>query len=140
MKTLFAAALTASVALAGFAAAPASAQDRYGHYQTYDRGDYRGDGYRDRGEYREYRGDYRNGGYDGYRNRHYRGAQRCGSGTTGTIVGGVIGALLGGEVGRGSGYYNKRSGTGTIVGAGVGALVGREIDRGGCNNNRRHYR
>ena len=133
MKTLFAAALTASVALAGVSATPAAAQDRYGYSNYEGRGGY------DRG----YRGDRRGyDGYDrGYRNaRYYRGNQRCGSGTTGTIVGGVLGALIGGEVGRGSGYYNKRSGTGTIVGAGVGALLGREIDRGDCNNGRRGYR
>ena len=133
MKTLFAAALTATVALAGVSATPAAAQDRYGYSNYEGRGGY------DRG-YRDDRRGYDN--YDrGYRhNRNYRGNQRCGSGATGTIVGGVLGALLGGEVGRGSGYYNQRSGTGTIVGAGVGALIGREIDRGDCNNGRRYRR
>ncbi|MES2989744.1 MAG: hypothetical protein V4808_17765 [Pseudomonadota bacterium] len=142
MKTLFAAALTATVALAGVSATPAAAQDRYG-YSNYERrgGDrgYRNDG---RG-YDQGRG-YENydRGYNDRSNRgHRRGAQRCGNGSTGAIIGGVLGALLGGEVGRGSGYYNQRSGTGTIVGAGAGALIGREIDRGDCNNNgRRGYR
>ncbi|WP_066794961.1 glycine zipper 2TM domain-containing protein [Sphingomonas soli] len=131
MKKLFAAALTASVALAGFSATPAAAQDRYG-YSQYDSRGYQRD-------YRRY--DNYDRRYDdrGYRN-HRRAPQRCGSGTTGAIVGGVLGALLGGEIGRGSGYYDQRSGTGTIVGAGAGALLGREIDRGNCNNSRRGYR
>lgn len=140
MKTLFAAALTASVALAGVAATPAAAQDRYGYSHYQDRGyqgEYRGD--RGRGGYDNYQRGYDNRGYRGDR-RHYRSNQRCGSGTTGAIVGGVLGALLGGEVGRGSGYYDQRSGTGTIIGAGAGALLGREIDRGDCNNGRRGYR
>jgi hypothetical protein len=49
-------------------------------------------------------------------------------------LGAVAGALLGGEIGRGSSY--RRSGTGTIIGAGAGALIGREIDRGNCNDRR----
>lgn len=142
MKTLFAAALTAGIALAGISATPAMAQD-YGHRGGYDRSyDHRGgDGYGYRGDGRGYRGP--QGGYRNYGpprgDRYYRGGERC-SGTTGTIVGGVVGALLGGEIGRGNGYYNRRSGTGTIVGAGVGALVGREIDRSDCGPSRRNYR
>jgi hypothetical protein len=124
MKTLIGAAMTASVALTGIAAAPASAQDRNG-YSGYDsryeggyqdRG-YRGDGYYEQRDYRDAR-------------RHYRN-RRCSSGTTGAIVGGILGALLGREIGRG-GRYNRPSGTSAIVGAGAGALVGREIDRGDC--------
>lgn len=135
MKTLFAAALTATVALAGVSATPAAAQD-YGYSRYDNRGDY-GRGYRDdRRGYDNYdRGYYDNRGYRGHR----RGVQRCGSGTTGAIIGGVLGALIGGEVGRGSGYYDKRSGTGTIVGAGAGALIGRELDRG-CDNSRGYRR
>lgn len=143
MKTLFAAALTATVALAGISATPAAAQDRYGYSNYEGRGGYER-GYRD--DRRGY--DNHDRGYDNYDRgydrgnrggRHYRGAQRCGNGATGTIVGGVLGALLGGEIGRGNGY--RRSGTGTLVGAGVGALIGNEIDRGDCNNgNRRRHR
>lgn len=49
---------------------------------------------------------------------------RCRSGTTGMIVGGGAGALLGREVaGR-----RSRS-TGTILGAAAGALLGREATR-----------
>lgn len=140
MKTLFAAALTASVAFAGLAATPAMAQDRYGYQGGYDQRDdgrqYRGDG-----DYRQdYRGDYRDARqYRG--NRNYRNNnQRCGNGTTGMIVGGVVGALLGGEIGRGNGYYNQRSGTGTIIGAGAGALLGREVDRGDCGGRHGRHR
>ncbi|RYD63732.1 MAG: hypothetical protein EOP58_10855, partial [Sphingomonadales bacterium] len=122
MKTLFAAALTATVALAGVSATPAAAQDRYGYSNYDDRGGY-DRGYRDdRRGYDNYDRGYGDRDYRG--GRQYRGQQRCGSGTTGTIIGGVLGALIGGEVGRGNGYYNRRSGTGTLVGAGAGALLG----------------
>ena len=48
------------------------------------------------------------------------------NGTTGLIIGGAAGALLGRELDGG------RSRTlGTIVGGAAGALLGREIDRGG---------
>jgi hypothetical protein len=46
------------------------------------------------------------------------------SGTTGLIVGGAAGALLGRELDGG-----RDRATGTILGAAGGALVGREIDR-----------
>lgn len=52
---------------------------------------------------------------------------RSGNGTTGLILGGAAGALLGREVDR----YGDRT-PGTIVGAGAGALIGREIDRNRC--------
>lgn len=63
--------------------------------------------------------------YDrGYYNR------RCGSGTTGAIVGGVAGALLGREIDRGGSRYRYRDGTtGAIIGGAAGALVGREVGR-----------
>jgi hypothetical protein len=130
------AAAVASVALTGLAATPAFAHDRY------ERGDYYNDGYRadndDRYEGRRWsrdRGYYDNGSY--YDNRYvypdrrtrYH-SRRCGSGTTGTILGAVAGGLLGRQVGRG-GRYNRGSTTGLIIGAGAGALVGREIDRNG---------
>ncbi|MDP5278537.1 glycine zipper 2TM domain-containing protein [Sphingomonas sp. DG1-23] len=124
IKSLFTAALAATVTLGGMAATPAAAQD-YG--RGYYERDYRGD----RG-YREDRRDYRRG-YRGYRNRGYR---RCSSGTTGTILGAVAGGLLGGEIGRGS-SYRGRSTTGTIIGAGAGALLGREVDGGDCRSRRR---
>jgi hypothetical protein len=135
-KFLIAAAAGASI-LAGTVATPAMAQD-YGYsgypgdgqYADGYRGDdgygYRGDdGYR--GDRREYRG-HRRHGYNNY-DRGYRGDRRC-RGTTGAIIGGVLGALVGGEVGRGR--YGGRSTTGTILGAGGGALLGREVSRSDC--------
>ena len=131
--------LAAAAAIAGFTALPSAAAaghdpyyDRGGYYRGgYDRGGYYDRGYR--GDYRRYRrGDYYRGGYayrggSGYR----RGYARCGSGTTGAIVGGAAGALVGRDGRRG--YYRRgRGGGGTvgaIVGGAVGALVGREIDR-----------
>ena len=47
-----------------------------------------------------------------------------GNGTTGLLIGGVAGAL----VGRAIDSHGSRT-TGTIVGAAAGALLGREIDR-----------
>jgi outer membrane lipoprotein SlyB len=58
----------------------------------------------------------------------YRSYRRC-KGTTGTIIGGAGGALLGREIaGRGS-----RT-TGTILGAAAGALLGREIHKSSCRS------
>lgn len=94
---------------------------RYGYAYAPRR--HRGYAYRDYG-YRDY----------GYRDRHYGRGYRCGSGTTGAIVGGAAGALLGREVGRGGrhGYYGYRRGGGTagaIIGGAAGALIGRELGR-----------
>ena len=58
-----------------------------------------------------------------YPRRHYYRCRR-GSGTTGMIVGGAAGALIGRELDRG---YNRS--TGTILGAAGGALLGREVSR-----------
>lgn len=83
---------------------------------------------RDRHGYsREHRGDhYRNNRYAdrrGYRDdRSYR--CRKSGGTTGLLLGGVAGALLG----RAVDTRGDRA-PGTIVGAGAGALAGRAIDR-----------
>jgi uncharacterized protein YcfJ len=68
--------------------------------------------------------------------RHHRewdgrdGRRYCtrNNGTTGLIVGGVGGALLG----RAIDTRGDRA-VGTIGGAALGALAGREIDRGGSN-------
>lgn len=75
--------------------------------------------------YRHYHHHYRHYAY--YRPHHYYGRSYYGgycrrrSGTTGAIVGGVGGALLGHAIAGGLG--------GTLVGAGAGALLGRHIER-----------
>ena len=85
--------------------------------------------------------------YSGY-NRGYSGntyyGNRC-SGTTGTIVGGVAGAVLGSKIAgsrqRYDYYGNRRGGsnaTGAIIGGAVGALLGRKVDKDSCND--RNYR
>ncbi|MFC4295711.1 glycine zipper 2TM domain-containing protein [Novosphingobium tardum] len=51
---------------------------------------------------------------------------RRGNGTTGLIIGGAAGALLGRSLDGG-----RHRTLGTILGAAGGALLGREIDRGG---------
>jgi hypothetical protein len=125
-KILLGAAMSATLVVTGVAATPAMAQD-HGRYSSYQDGGryYDDDGYRgDRRDYREHRR------YDRYDRRSYRGDRRCRSGTGGAIIGGVLGALLGGEVGRGR--YGGRSTTGTIVGAGAGALLGKEVAKGDC--------
>lgn len=47
------------------------------------------------------------------------------NGTTGLIIGGAVGALLGREI---DGGHDRT--LGTVIGAAGGALLGREIDRG----------
>ncbi len=88
-------------------------QRRYEQQQSYGRPVY------DRGYQRSYSGA-----------RPYRNYQQCQrqSGTTGTILGAIVGGLFGREIGRG-GYYNQPSTTGLILGAGAGALAGRAIDK-----------
>jgi hypothetical protein len=61
--------------------------------------------------------------------RYWRGDDgryycKRGNGTTGLLIGGAAGAL----VGRAIDTHGSRT-TGTIAGAAVGALLGREIDR-----------
>jgi hypothetical protein len=60
--------------------------------------------------------------YRGYDNRYYC---RRDDGTTGLIVGGISGAVLGHIIAPGGSKT-----LGTIVGAGAGALIGRAIDDG----------
>lgn len=77
---------------------------------------------------------YRNGDDRNYREyRDNRGRLRCkkSNGTTGTIVGGVAGALLGRTVDT----RGDRT-LGTLGGAAAGALAGRAIDKGGSNDRR----
>lgn len=108
--------------------------------RSYDRSDRR---YADRSYDRSYGN--RSYGYDdrGYADE-YRGERRC-SGTTGTIVGGVAGALAGRAIDRNSGsrygrYSRRGSGTtGTIIGGALGALAGRAVDKSGCRSERYRY-
>ena len=149
--------LSAAAAAVAFVALPAAAQARHNDYGNryeqsvrYDR--YGNRGYDDRGyDSRGYDSRYSSRGYDdrGYSNRGYddgygyRGNNnnRC-SGTTGTIVGGVAGALGGRAIDRSGNRYSRRGSgtTGAILGGAIGALVGRSVDKSSCNNDRRYYR
>jgi len=93
--------------------------DRY-YGRGYDRSDYRGN---DRGYY----GDpvYRNTRV--WRGNDGRAYCRRSNGTTGLLIGGAAGALLGREV---AGRRGDRT-LGAILGAAGGALLGREVDQGG---------
>lgn len=100
-----------------------------------DRRDWRNDRYYGRGDRNYYRSNDRRyyGGDPVYRNtRVWRGNDgryycRRSNGTTGLLIGGAAGALLGREV---AGNYGDRT-LGAILGAAGGALLGREVDRGG---------
>ena len=95
-------------------------RDRYDRYDRRDRGYYNDRGY-DRGYYDE----------PVYRNtRVWRGEDgrtycRKKNGTTGLIIGGAAGALLGRQVDGG-----RDRTLGTVLGAAAGALIGRELDNG----------
>ena len=60
-----------------------------------------------------------------YRGRNGQYYCRRNDGTTGLIIGGAVGALLGREIDRGGSRV-----AGTLIGGGAGALLGREIARG----------
>jgi hypothetical protein len=102
---------------------PAAAQ-RYGH-----------DGYRDHGRYeRSYDRGYDNRGY--YNGRSWRGRDgrnycRRSDGTTGLLIGGVAGALVGRSIDR----YGDRT-PGTLLGALGGALVGQAVDKNNSGGRR----
>jgi hypothetical protein len=68
---------------------------------------------------------YSNPYYGGRYDQRYAPAQRCNSGTTGTILGAVAGGLLGREV---AGRYGDRT-MGAVVGGAAGALAGRALTR-----------
>jgi uncharacterized protein YcfJ len=106
-----------ALAAVGVTTLPAAAEARHGdrgRYGNYETGRY----YEHDGRYGEYRQAQRYYRGDRYRDRCRRG------GTTGTIVGGAAGALLGREVDR----YGDRT-PGTVIGGVAGALLGREIER-----------
>lgn len=69
----------------------------------------------------------RDGYYHGptWRGRDGRMYCRRSNGTTGLIVGGAAGALIGRELDRG-----RDRTVGTVLGAAVGAIIGREVQRG----------
>jgi hypothetical protein len=75
----------------------------------------------------------RNGYYNGPTWRDSRGRYHCrrSNGTTGLIIGGAAGALVGRSL---DGGRNRT--TGTVVGAVAGALVGREVQRSSRNGRR----
>lgn len=114
--------------------------DRWEHR---DRGwDRDRDGGRDRDwerdGYRDYRYDtayrygrpYDNSGYVDarvWRGNDGRYYCRRSDGTTGLLIGGAVGAMVGREA---AGYRGDRT-AGAIIGAAAGALLGREVDRGG---------
>jgi hypothetical protein len=85
---------------------------------------------------------YGGGGYNGQ--THY--GNRC-SGTTGTVIGGVAGAVVGSKIANGRqryDYYGNRRGggssaTGAIIGGAVGALLGRKVDKDACNRRNNGY-
>jgi hypothetical protein len=105
-------------------------------WQNYNRYDYN----RADPRYGNYYADryYRDGRYYqprrlSYNDRIYRGQNgnyycRRSDGTTGLIIGGAVGGLLGNSITRGGSNT-----LGTIIGAGAGALLGREIERGGVS-------
>lgn len=66
--------------------------------------------------------------------------RRC-RGTTGAVLGGVAGALIGagdGHSHRRGRYRYRRGGStgGALIGGLIGAVVGSEIDKSSCRNNR----
>ena len=68
----------------------------------------------------------RNGNYVGptWRGRDGRYYCRRSNGTTGLLIGGAAGALIGREI---DGGRNRTAGT--LIGAAAGALIGREVQR-----------
>jgi opacity protein-like surface antigen len=147
-KTFKTAALALSAAGVLASAAPALAHDTYNSYpgaqwsqqsEGWNHSDRYGDRYRDRndGGYGYNGGYYERRGYDEpvYQNtRTWRGDDgrnycRRQDGTTGLLVGGIAGGVIGHEI---AGRRGDRT-LGAILGAGVGALLGREIDKSSSN-------
>ena len=148
-------ALVASGILAASASpALADPRDGYGDYRGDYRGEDRNERWEhsDRGRHGGWGrgGNYRGGQYGGYNGGGYYGSNyrydepvyrdtrvwrgndgrtycRRGDGTTGLLIGGLLGGVLGNEV---AGRRGDRT-LGAILGAGAGALLGREVDRGG---------
>jgi hypothetical protein len=125
-----------------FQPTPSLAQKRHKHQDRYDDRHYRAD-WRDEGDRNGRRDErsydparhYRSGpDYRAYRmgasDRIYRGSDnryycRRDDGTTGLIVGGMAGGVLGHIIAPGGSKT-----LGAILGAGAGALIGRQVDKG----------
>ena len=122
---------SAATAFSGFSEASADASTTvWNHGRGRGHGRHGGD----RGDYGESnydRGGYDRGYYDGPVWRGNDGRYRCrrNDGTTGLLIGGVAGGLLGREV---AGRHGDRT-AGFLLGAVGGALVGRAIDRNGSS-------
>ena len=84
-----------------------------------------------RDDYDGERGYYDDRGYDGpvWRGRDGRYYCRRNDGTTGLLIGGVAGGLIGREV---AGRHGDRT-AGFLIGAVGGALIGRAIERNGSS-------
>ncbi len=116
LKKITIGAVLAASAMTAVPTAAVASHD--GYYDSRYERSYRGDRYYSRDGYYQGRSAYRG-------DRYYRG-RRC-SGTTGTIIGGAGGALLGREI---AGRGNRT--TGLILGGAVGALLGREVGKSTC--------
>jgi Ni/Co efflux regulator RcnB len=106
----------------------------YSHRDRDEGGGYYGGYYGGYGQQDYYAssGYYDGNGYDGYYaqpQRRYYGHRRyrCNDGTTGTVIGAVVGGLFG------AGIAGEDDGAlGAILGGGAGALAGRAIDQNNC--------
>lgn len=119
LKKITIGAVLAASAMTAVPTAAVAGHNGYYDGSRYERS-YRNDNYRSRNGYYQGRSAYRG-------DRDYRGRNRGCSGTTGTIVGGAGGALLGREI---AGRGNRT--TGLILGGAVGALLGREVGKSTC--------
>ena len=135
--------LSAAVLAATLPVIPVAAQGYYNGYynQNYNNGYYNqnyNNGYYNNG----YNNSYYNNGYGngysarGYNGRVWRGRDgryycRRSNGTTGLLVGGVAGALVGRAIDGG-----RDRTAGTLIGGVAGALLGREVERSSSNGAR----
>jgi type II secretory pathway pseudopilin PulG len=94
----------------------------YNRYEPGANGYYADQYYRDGRYYQERRLSRNDRIYRGQNGQYYC---RRPDGTTGLIVGGAVGALLGNAIDGG-----RSSILGTLIGGGVGAALGREVERG----------